>query len=104
MSYPRYISPAAGSTQQIAVSPAITPARPGLYSGFVSVAMLFADSSNDTRGDKWSVAKTQPFFRIRSVIEQLIKLLPRLQPVDPIRLRATLSQIAQKFFARFHRY
>src|SRR5438874_6396718 len=39
MSYPRYISPAFGSTQQIAVSPAITPANPGLYSGFFSVGI-----------------------------------------------------------------
>src|SRR6266403_32871 len=42
MSYPRYINPAFGSTQQIAVSPAITPANPGLYSGFFSVGIGFS--------------------------------------------------------------
>src|SRR6266496_311028 len=43
-----------------------------------------------------------PSFRIRIVIHQLIQFLARLHLVDPIRLRAVLSQVAQKFLARFH--
>src|SRR5947208_13091600 len=104
MSYPRYISPAAGSTQQIAVSPAITPASPGLYSGFVSVPMLSADFSNDTRADKSSVVQAQPFLRIGIVIEQFVKLLTRLHLINPFLLRAALLQSTQKLVAGFHRY
>src|SRR3954449_4752778 len=102
MSYPRYISPAAGSTQQIAVSPAITPASPGLYCGFVSVTMLSADSSNDMRADKWSVVQTQPFLCGRVVIQQFVKLLPRLHLVKPFLLRAALFESTQELLAGFH--
>ena len=47
-----YLNPAFGSTQQIAVSPAITPASPGLYSGFASVLIVFRHVINDTQFDK----------------------------------------------------
>src|SRR5437870_3244094 len=104
MSYPRYISPAAGSTQQIAVSPAITPARPGLYCGFVSVPMLFADSSNDTRADKSSVVSTHPFLCSRIVIQQFVKLLTSLHLSDPFLWRAALFESSQEFLAGFHRH
>src|SRR5262249_5876264 len=104
MSYPRYINPAAGSTQQIAVSPAITPASPGLYCGFVSVPMFFADCNYDTRADKSSVGQAQPFFRSWIVIEQLIELLPRLHLIDPFLLRTALLESPQKLLARFHRH
>src|ERR1041385_2867711 len=104
MSYPRYISPAAGSTQQIAVSPAITPAKPGLYCGFVSVPMLFADSSNDTRADKLSVVQTRPFLRSRIVIQQFVKLLPSLHLTNPFLLRAALFESLKEFLAGFHRH
>src|SRR5215472_6907898 len=103
MSYPRYIRPAAGSTQQIAVSPAMTPAKPGLYCGFVSVPMLSADSSNDTRADKSSVVQTQPFLCSRIVIQQSVKLLPRLHLINPPLLRAVLFERTEKRFARLHR-
>src|SRR6266446_2314469 len=104
MSYPRYISPAAGSTQQIAVSPAITPANPGLYCGFVSVPMLFADSSYDTRDDKWSVAQTEPFLCSWIVVQQFVKLLTGLHLIHPFFLRAADFQCMQEFLAGFHRH
>src|ERR1041384_4200384 len=89
MSYPRYISPAAGSTQQIAVSPAITPASPGLYCGFVSVPMLFADCNYDMRADKSSVARARPLLCTGIVIEQFVKLLARLHLIQPFFLAPT---------------
>src|SRR5438132_1180366 len=90
MSYPRYISPAAGSTQQIAVSPAITPASPGLYCGFVSVPMVFADCNYDTHADKSSVAQAQPFLCSWIVVEQFVKLLTRLHLIEPFLLGPAL--------------
>src|SRR5215472_361831 len=104
MSYPRYIRPAAGSTQQIAVSPAITPASPGLYSGFVSVPMLSADSSNDTRSDKWSVVQAQPILCSWIVVEHFVKLLARLHFIEPFLLGPTFFESTQKLLARFHRH
>src|SRR4029077_65039 len=104
MSYPRYISPAAGSTQQIAVSPAITPANPGLYCGFVSVPMLFADCNYDTRADKSSVAEAQPFLCRWIVVEQFVKLLTRLHLIEPFLLGSAFFESAQKLLARFHRH
>src|SRR5215472_2262493 len=104
MSYPRYINPAAGSTQQIAVSPAITPASPGLYCGFVSVPMLFADCNCDTRADKLSVANPEPFLRSWIVVEQFVKFVPRLHLINPFLLRAAFFESTQKFLAGFHRH
>src|SRR5437667_9407174 len=103
MSYPRYISPAFGSTQQIAVSPAITPARPGLYCGFVSVPMLFADCNYDTRADKSSVAQAQPFLCSWIVVEQFIKFLARLHFIEPFLLGPAFFESTQKLLACFHR-
>src|SRR2546428_6456820 len=57
----------------------------------------------DTRFDKSAVAKTWPLFRCRIVVEQVVKLLPRLHFLDPIGLRAALFQIAQEPLTRFHR-
>src|SRR5712664_4345761 len=94
--------PAFGSTQQIAVSPSITPASPGLYSGFASVLIVFRHVNNDTPFDKLSVAKTWPFRRRRIVLEQIVKLLTRLHLIEPIRLRAGFFQRPQKRLARFH--
>src|SRR5213596_2152290 len=64
--------PGSGSTQQIAVSPAITPASPRLNCGFVSVPMVFADCNYDTRADKSSVAQAQPFLCSWIVVEQFV--------------------------------
>src|SRR4029453_7683922 len=100
----RYITPAAGSTQQIAVSPAITPASPGLYCGFVSVPMLFADCNYDTRVDKPSVAQAQPLLCSRIVIEQFVKLLARLHLIEPFLLDPNFLESTQKLLARFHRH
>src|SRR5262249_34174607 len=94
---------AAGSTQQIAVSPAITPASPGLYCGFVSVPMLFADCNYDTRADKSSVAQAEPFLCSWIVVEQFVKLLARLHCIEPILLGPAFFESTQKLFARFHR-
>src|SRR5215510_12702509 len=102
MSKPRYINPAAGSTQQIAVSPAITPASPGLYCGFVSVPMLFADCNYDTRADKSSVAQGQPFLCTRIVVEQCVKLLARLHLIQPFLLRPAFLESTQHRLTRFH--
>src|SRR5438552_19103675 len=104
MSYPRYINPATGSTQQIAVSPAITPANPGLYCGFVSVPMVFADCNYDTRADKSSVALAQPFLCTWIVVEQFIKLLARLHLIEPFLLGPAFLESTQKLLARFHRH
>src|SRR5215510_9104414 len=104
MSYPRYINPAEGSTQQIAVSPAITPANPGLYCGFVSVPMLFADCNYDTRADKSSVAQPKPFLGTWIVIEQFVKLLARLHLIQPFFLGPAFLESTQQFLARFHRH
>src|SRR5882724_11958511 len=104
MSYPRYISPALGSTQQIAVSPAITPASPGLYCGFVSVPMVFADCNYDTHADKSSVAQAQPFLCSRIVVEQFVKLLTRLHLIEPFLLGPAFFESTQKLLACFHRY
>src|SRR5215470_10305555 len=103
MSYPRYINPAAGSTQQIAVSPAITPANPGLYCGFVSVPMLFADCNYVTRADKSRVALAQPPFCGWIVVEQFVKLLARLHFIEPFLLRPALLESTKKLVGRFHR-
>src|SRR5213596_289087 len=103
MSYPRYINPAAGSTQQIAVSPAITPASPGLYCGFVSVPMLFADCNYDTRADKSSAALARPTLCSRIVVEQFVELFTGLHFVEPFFLRPASFKITQKVVARFHR-
>src|SRR6266513_4493355 len=100
MSYPRYINPAAGSTQQIAVSPAITPASPGLYCGFVSVPILFADSNYDMRADKSSVALTQPFLCSWIVVEQFVKFLARLHFIEPFPLGPAFLESTQKFIGR----
>src|SRR5207237_5840800 len=43
-----------------------------------------------------------PTRRRRIVIQQLVKFASRLHSVDPIRLRAALSHVAQKFLARLH--
>src|SRR5215472_4043993 len=102
MSYPRYINPAAGSTQQIAVSPAITPASPGLYCGFVSVPMLFADCNYDTRADKSSVAQAQPLLCTRIVIEQFVELLARLHSIQPFFLGPAFLERTQQPLGRFH--
>src|SRR6266576_5959860 len=104
MSYPRYINPAAGSTQQIAVSPAITPASPGLYCGFVSVPMVFADCNYDTRADKSSVAQAEPFLCSWIVVEQFIKLLARLHLIEPFLLGPACFESTQKLLACFHRH
>src|ERR671924_2047944 len=104
MSYPRYINPAAGSTQQIAVSPAITPASPGLYCGFVSVPMLFADCNYDTRADKSSVAPAQPFLCSWIVVEQFVKLLARLHFIEPVLLGPAFLESAQKLTGGLHRH
>src|SRR6266436_950783 len=104
MSYPRYISPALGSTQQIAVSPAITPASPGLNCGFVSVPMLFADCNYDTRADKSSVAQAQPFLCSWIVVEQFVKLLTRLHLIEPFLLAPAFFESTQKLIGRFHRH
>src|SRR5262249_52009603 len=102
MSEPRYISPALGSTQQIAVSPAITPASPGLYSGFAPVLIELLHVNNDTPFDKYSVAKTFPFFSGGIVIEQIVKLFPCLHLIEPIGLRAGVFQCREEFLTRFH--
>src|SRR6266404_9870607 len=102
MSYPRYMSPALGSTQQIAVSPAITPASPGLYSGFASVVISLAHVNNDTRFDKCSVAKTFPFLCRRIVVEQVVKLLACLHLVEPIVLRSGFLERLEKLRGRLH--
>src|SRR5207249_10437538 len=82
----------------------MTPARPGLYSDFVSVPMLFADSSYDTRDDKWSVAQTQPFLCSWIVVQQFVKLLTGLHLIHPFFLRAAHFQSLQEFLASFHRH
>src|SRR5215475_7836888 len=103
MSYPRYINPAAGSTQQIAVSPAITPASPGLYCGFVSVPMLFADCNYDMRSDKSPGSLAQPPLCSWIVVEQFVKLLARLHFIEPFLLRPAFLESTQKPLTRFHR-
>src|SRR5262245_4653131 len=103
MPYHRVTSSAAGSTQHIAVSPAITPASPGLYCGFVSVPMLFADCNYDTRADKSLVALAQPPLCSWIVVEQFVKLLARLHFIEPFLLRSAFLESAQKFMGRFHR-
>src|SRR4029079_16170060 len=97
-------TPAAGSAQQSAGSPAITPASPGLYCGFVSVPMLFADCNYDPRADKSSVAQAQPFFCRWSVVEQFVELLARLHFIEPFLLRSAFLESAQKLLGRFHRH
>src|ERR1041385_4526106 len=87
----------------MAVSPAITPAKPGLYADFWSVVMLVADSINDTPFDKSSVVPTRPILRCRVVFQKVVELLPGLHLVEPNLLRAALFQCPQKFLARFHR-
>jgi hypothetical protein len=62
------------------------PASPGLYCGFVSVPMLFADCNYDTRADKSSVAQAQPFLCSWIVVEQFVKLLARLHFIEPFLL------------------
>src|SRR5215475_2596671 len=104
MSYPRYINPAAGSTQQIAVSPAITPASPGLYCGFVSVPMLFADCNYDTRADKSSVSLAQPPLCGWIVVEQFVELLARLHFVERFLLSPAFLESTQQPPACFHRH
>src|SRR5262245_42595654 len=103
MPYHRVTSSAAGSTQHIAVSPAITPANPGLYCGFVSVPMLFADCNYDTRADKSSVALAQPFLCSWIVVEQFVKFLAGLHLIQPFFLAPAFLASTQKFLARFHR-
>src|SRR4030095_198953 len=95
---------AAGSTQQIAVSPAITPASPGLYCGFVSVPMLSADCNYDTRADKSSVPLAPPFLCSWIVVEQFVKFLARLHFIQPVLLGPALLESMQKLVARFHRH
>src|SRR5581483_3784069 len=94
--------PAFGSTQQIFVSPAITPARPGLYCGFASVVISLVHVNNETRLDKCSVAKTFPLLGRRVVIEQVVELLPCLHLLKPVVLAACLLQRLEKSLARFH--
>src|SRR5437588_10053638 len=97
------MSPAFGSTQQMAVSPAITPASPGLYSGFASVVITFAHVNNDTPFDKCSVAKTFPLLRRRIVIEQIVKFLTGLHLLERIVLASGFFKRCEKFLTRFHR-
>jgi len=88
--------PGSGIDPADRVSPAITPANPGLYCGFVSVPMVFADCNYDTRADKSSVALAQPFLCSWIVVEQFIKLLARLHLIEPFLLGPAFLESTQK--------
>src|SRR2546423_15557622 len=66
--------------------------------------MLSADSSYDTRADKSSVAQAQPFLCSWIVIQQFVKLLPRLHLMNPFLLGAAFFESTQEFLAGFHRH
>src|SRR5881398_1471117 len=66
--------------------------------------MLSADSSYDTRADKLSVVQAQPFVCSWIVVQEFVKLLPRLHLINPFLLSAAFFESTQELLAGFHRH